>query len=341
MVDNFIPTVTVLMSVYNGEEHLEKAVDSILEQSYTDFEFVIIDDGSADNSPKILRRYAEADQRVRLISQKNTGLTVALRRGVDAARGRYVARMDADDYSHPTRLAKQVELLEQDGKLVAVTCDVEHFTDDGTIVDVARIRQDPRLLPLLLCFTNRIGGHGQMMYRRDAYHAAGGYDPDFNNAEDYEFWTRLIDEGGFGVVKETLYGYRTGNDSVSSLNADRQSQLATQVTRRQFEKIAGTPLSADMSFALRLFWWNQPADRTSLKNSLRVSRAMDYVTAQFLRAHPHLRSAEYDVRRMVSAKYYWRIRHIPAAAWPHKIVSFANACFWGIKALLARLRYAA
>src|SRR5690349_3095432 len=105
------PTVSVLMTVYNGQRYLSAAVESVLEQTYTNFEFVIIDDGSNDSSPAILERYAKQDCRIRILTRSNKGLTKSLNEGLQHVRGRYLARMDADDISLPNRFEKQVKYL--------------------------------------------------------------------------------------------------------------------------------------------------------------------------------------------------------------------------------------
>ena len=204
------PRLSVVMSVYNGQSYLSDAIDSVLKQSFDKFEFIIINDGSTDSSGQILRSYAKRDARIRLVEQENAGLTISLTRGLDLAKGEFIARMDADDYSEKERFDKQLTMFDDDPSLVAVTGNVEHFYEDGRDSYVASINIDMRLVPLLLVFSNVIGGHGQMMYRRSAYFQAGGYDPAYNNCEDYELWTRLIRVGPFGNVPSVLYRYRAG-----------------------------------------------------------------------------------------------------------------------------------
>ena len=108
-----MPEVSVIMSVYNGDRFLAAAVESILTQTYDDFEFLILDDGSRDQSPEILQGYAGQDTRIRLLTQANQGLTVSLNQLIEASRGQFIARMDADDVAHPDRLGRQLEFLRQ------------------------------------------------------------------------------------------------------------------------------------------------------------------------------------------------------------------------------------
>jgi glycosyltransferase involved in cell wall biosynthesis len=296
------------MSVYNGEEYLPEAIECILAQTYRDFEFIIINDGSGDGSLAIMQNYAAGDERIRIIDQANSGLPLALRRGIDAATGDFIARMDVDDVSLPRRLEKQMALIDANPELVAVTTDVEHFRDDGTVAAVARFRRDPRLLPLLLCFANVIGGHGQMVYNRKAYYAAGGYDPDFNYAEDYDLWTRLADHGPFGCVPEVLYRYRTGHDSISSLNATRQEIISGRVCRRQFRKVAGLAIDEDVSSSLHSYWRRNAPRDPSPALIWRTTTALLQASRAFFEQHPELRHEKFETLRRLSARWWQRLQ---------------------------------
>ncbi|MEL7190696.1 MAG: glycosyltransferase family A protein [Pseudomonadota bacterium] len=329
-------SLSVVLSVYNGEEFVADAIKCILDQTYTDFELICINDGSKDGSLAIMEQFAARDKRVRIIDQDNTGLTIALRRGVDAARGEYIARMDVDDWSMPDRFEKQMALLRQQPELVAVTCDVEHFYDDGTPSHTAKIRKDARVLPLYLVFTNRIGGHGQMIYRRDAYHATGGYDPNYNLAEDYDLWTRLIEQGPFGVVPETLYRYRTGHDSISSRNAIRQNEISCLIRCRQYEKLTGEPLDPEIAKAMYAFGMNRSLAEYSPGQISEVSEVMHHAVNTFFSKNPELKSELFDTRRGFSSNWWWRRDHVTWADFPRKAAILSNVLSWGFGALVAK-----
>lgn len=333
------PPVSVVMSVYNGEDYLAEAIDSILDQTFSQFEFIIINDGSSDGSSQILRQYAEKDARIRLAEQENTGLTVALCRGVEMSRGTFVARMDADDFSMPERLAKQVSLLESDPELAAVTCHVEHFSDDGTVSHVAEIKCNQRLIPLYNCFVNRIGGHGQVIIRRSVYDAVGGYDPSFRFAQDYDLWTRLTRHGSFGTVDDMLYRFRTGHDSISKLSKSAQTKDSLRTCRREYENLTGAPLDNEVAMALRSFWWSLPASNTSVINTVRASLAMNRVVKAFFASDPELRSEEFSVRRSIAARWKRAIKRTHPLDYICKIVLLGNMLHWGISALIAKGKY--
>lgn len=326
--------VSVIMSVYNGEKYVRDAIDSVLTQSYSDFEFVIIDDGSTDGSARILRNYAEGDSRVQLIEQANTGLTVALRRGVEASRGIYIARMDADDISLPGRLAKQTALLESDHRLVAVSCDVEHFFDDGSVSHVASRIGEPRLLPLYNCFANRIGGHGQVMFRRSAYDAACGYDASIYYAQDYDLWMRLTEHGFFGFVDDILYRFRTGHDSISSRSKSGQEASAIHLCQREYEKLTAVPLSKETALAMMNFWSRSDPYEVTVGQSIDASRAMDKAVRTFFTKNPRLCDKEFHIRREICALWRWRMKECRPGDWSRKSAMTRNFVFWGAKAFL-------
>ena len=332
------PKLSVVMSVYNGEDYVADAIESILAQTYRSFEFLIINDGSSDGSLAIIQDYAARDDRLRIIDQENTGLTVALCRGVDEARGAYIARMDADDLSLPRRFERQMALLEGNAHLVAATCDVEHFFDDGTISHVAKNRIDPRLLPLYNCFSNRIGGHGQVIFRRDAYDAAGGYDPSFRFAQDYDLWTRLTRFGGFGVVRETLYRFRTGHDSISKRSKSGQAENSLRTCMREFERLTGTPLPRELALAMRHFWWRIDPLETTVKDTRVFSVAMARAVTAFFAQNGDLRHLEYGVRRGMAARWRWRMKEIGAGHFAYRAVMIRNLLDWGVGALRSRAR---
>src|SRR5258707_12307786 len=135
------PTISVIMPVYNSERYVEQAVESILRQTFADFEFLITDDGSTDSSLAQLRRYAARDARIRLTSRPNTGCVKALIEMVPLARGKYIARMDADDISMPERFERQVQFLEQNPECVAVSSKVLLMDPDGARMKYAGEKQ--------------------------------------------------------------------------------------------------------------------------------------------------------------------------------------------------------
>ena len=330
------PRVSVVMSVYNGEEHLADAVESVLEQSFRDFEFIIVDDGSTDRTPAILVEYVARDPRIRIVSQENTGLTRALRNGVALARAPLVARMDADDLSLPHRFERQVALLDARPDLVAASCHIEHFHDDGSVRMVAKDIGPEPLIPLYNSFTNRIGGHGQVMFRRSAYERAGGYDPAYRYSQDYDLWSRLLDLGGFGVVEEVLYRWRVGHGSVTDRNKDAQLDCALSIARREHEKLTGHPLERDTAQALIDFWWARKPENTPMRDTIAASRAMDRAVRSFFAKNPSLAPMERDVRHSIARSWRWRIPLAGRGNLPRRALLASHALYWAGSARAAR-----
>lgn len=199
-----IPLVTVLMSVYNGQRFLGEAIESILGQSLKDFEFIIIDDASTDNSRAVAEGYH--DQRIKIVSnRKNMRLAASLNRGIHLARGKYIARMDADDISLPQRLEKQAAYMEDHPEIGVSGSWLECFGDLSGVWDYPA---DPAVIRAGLLFQNQLG-HPTVIMRRETILRHGlFYDPDFAEAEDYKLWTRCARCFPLGNLGEVLLMYR-------------------------------------------------------------------------------------------------------------------------------------
>jgi glycosyltransferase involved in cell wall biosynthesis len=199
--------VTVLMSVHNDLRYVPQAVDSILRQSFDDFEFLILDDGSTDGSADYLAELP--DPRVRLVrNETNLGLTRSLNRGLDLARGAFVARMDADDVAMPQRLARQVEFLEAQPEIGIVGSSRVLIDEAGDVVAHAPAAEtDVRIR--WKCLLGNPFAHPAVMIRRDVLERhALRYDERYRTAQDYELWTRLLAVTKGHNLPEALIRYR-------------------------------------------------------------------------------------------------------------------------------------
>ncbi len=217
------PAVSVVLPVYNGADYVAGAVQSILDQSWRDFELIVIDDGSTDDSAREVARLH--DPRIRFLRQANRGLAATLNRGISLASGRYIARQDHDDLSHPERLEKQVWHLEANPACTMVGTCAEIWNQKGpTGRTLSHPAQSP-LLKLELLFNNPFV-HSSVMIRRDVLLEVGGYseDPDRQPPEDYELWSRLARGFEVGNLPETLLIYREVAGSMSR-RADRHFWL--------------------------------------------------------------------------------------------------------------------
>ncbi len=231
MMSNIVdlPTISVIMSVYNGERYLRQAIDSILTQTYEDFEFIIINDGSTDSTVEILRSYT--DPRLRIIEQENIGLTRSLNRGVALAKGKYIARMDADDLSMPERFARQVAFLDAHPEIgmVGTSGLIQNETRGvGWEYPVHILDEDIR--------HNLIKGnqfvHTSVMLRKVVLQSLGGYDETYPYIQDYELWVRLAALTRLANLPDVLVIHREHKDTVSALGGDGLDRIWTRMCIR-------------------------------------------------------------------------------------------------------------
>jgi glycosyltransferase involved in cell wall biosynthesis len=198
--------VSVVMRVYNGERYLREAIESILSQTLLNFELLVIDDGSTDGTPAILLEYAR-EPRLRVINQPNSGANAAARRGVQEARGVYVAIMDADDRSQPDRLGKQVAFLDENPDHVLVGSAMRIVNENGQVIAYRRYPLDDEALRSATMIHNPFG-HSTICFRRAEALACGGYTTEFDGAEDFDFNVRLRALGKAANLGEALVDYR-------------------------------------------------------------------------------------------------------------------------------------
>ena len=217
------------MSVYNGAAALPRTLQSVLTQAGCTFEVIVVDDGSTDDSGRILDDWAARDARLRVIHQPNTGLTRALIRGCAEARGEFIVRQDCGDVSLPGRLAAQQALLRENPAVVMVACGTRFLGPEGEVLYEV-VREGTRLGEgLSVLELNQIKGpphHGGTMFRRDTYLAVGGYRPQFVVAQDIDLWLRLSECGQCLGQTEILYVASVEAGSISGRRRDEQFKLA-------------------------------------------------------------------------------------------------------------------
>jgi glycosyltransferase involved in cell wall biosynthesis len=243
------------MSVYNGSTYLQESIDSILNQTFTDFEFIIIDDCSTDQSWEILQEYADRDTRIRLFqNQQNLGLTKSLNRGLTLAQGKYIARQDADDIALPDRFQKQIDVLEQQPDVVLVSGEMEWIDATGQSLGSMKRTCSAELVPWQLLFYNHVGGHSQVVYRRQAALTAGGYDEARRYSQDYDLWSRLVKHGKIVILPDFLQLQRLHDQAISAQKKAEQEALSLAQTRKNIANLIGEELREDELRALRGFW---------------------------------------------------------------------------------------
>ncbi len=220
-----IPLVSVLMPAYNGEKYVIEAAMSILGQTFTDFELLVIDDGSTDSTRRLLE--AVHDPRLRLVSnERNLGLIATLNKGLEIAAGRYIARMDADDISLSERLEKQVQFLEAHPEVHVLGTMVNLIDENGEVFSglsgYPTLPNDIRRYLLRECCLI----HPTVMFRKDTICSVGGYNTGAKHSEDYDLWLRLSHQHVIANLPEKLVSYRIHKNQVSVKNIITQHQSA-------------------------------------------------------------------------------------------------------------------
>jgi glycosyltransferase involved in cell wall biosynthesis len=236
------PRISVAMSVYNSERYLALAIESVLAQTFTDFEFLILNDGSVDGSRATIDHYAGADPRIRAIHRENKGLVISLNELLAEARAPLIARMDGDDICLPERFEKQVAFMDanpEHGVVGTWTADIDedgnpylmrgadHPTTYEDFLDVIGKRS-------LLC-------HPSAMMRRDVVLSVGGYHAAFKHCEDFDLWLRLASVTKLCSIPERLLKYRHWPNQVSTKYAYVQQIGAAISYQAYLERIAGRP----------------------------------------------------------------------------------------------------
>jgi glycosyltransferase involved in cell wall biosynthesis len=228
------PKITVLMPVYNGERHLSEAIDSILVQTYRDYEFLIIDDGSNDQTLEIIKKFN--DSRIRLIQNRsNIGIIKTLNKGIGESRGKYIARMDADDISLPERFRLQIEFLETEPQVALVGGQFSYIDNDGKIFAHEKVPLNNDTLQKQLlkkcCFS-----HPTVMIKTSVLKEVGGYNIKAHYAEDYELWLRIAENYQVANLKESILLYRVHPNQISINKVKHQVDMARQCRRDAIER---------------------------------------------------------------------------------------------------------
>ncbi len=286
------PVISVLMPVYNADRYVAQAVESILRQTFTDFEFLIVDDGSRDRSLTILQHYAAKDCRIHLTSRPNTGYVVALNEMLAKATGKYIARMDADDIALPERFAKQVAFLEHNPEFVCVGGGYQVIDKRNRLLlhHLSMPEQDEENQRLSLMGHTTIC-HPCAMFRRAAIETVGYYEPDLMPTEDLDLWLRLGEVGKLANLNEPILQYRFHSGSVSERKQALQRQKAKECCERAWKRrgIEGTFTASALwrpsddrhsrhQFMLQYGWWafNSGQRQTAMIYGLKAIQALPF-----------------------------------------------------------------
>ena len=207
---NIAPLVSVIMPSYNSKKYIKKAIDSVLVQTYSNFELIIVDGNSTDGTLDILDEYKKQDRRIKVIQDEGRGIGAALQLGCQIASGKFIARMDSDDIAINTRFEKQLKIFHSIPNLILVASPVIYINEDDSIVGYSFPYTNKRIIQEKVYLI----AHPTVMMKKDAYVKAGGYQP-LLRAEDYFLWNRMRLMGEFYIFKEPLIKYRLLQDSLS------------------------------------------------------------------------------------------------------------------------------
>jgi glycosyltransferase involved in cell wall biosynthesis len=210
------------MSVYNGGRFLAPAIESILDQTFEDFEFIIVDDGSEDGSSSIIAKYAEIDSRVVVISRENRGLVYSLNEAIGVAKAEFIARMDADDISLPDRFKKQITFLRENPHVVCVGGRPIVIDENSFELICFSVPLDSDFIEEQLLDGMCRLEHSATMYRRSTFQRVGGYREDYHPAEDLDLWLRMSEIGKIANLDEPVIKYRYVSTSISAQNPAKQ-----------------------------------------------------------------------------------------------------------------------
>ena len=232
------PKVSVLMSVYNGGRYLHTAVEGILNQKFSDFEFIIVDDASEDKTWQILSSYAEQDFRIRLIRNKdNLGLTRSLNKGLAVARGEYIARNDADDVSLPDRLAVQVCFLDNHPEVVLLGSAVRGMDESGELMgDIVRHPCTDEGVRWKMLLHNAFWHSTVMLRKETLFKHSLYYNPNLNYAQDYDLWSHMLTRGRVANLPSGLVKLRSHRQRITITKWDAQQAAADDVATANFER---------------------------------------------------------------------------------------------------------
>lgn len=248
-----IPRVTILMPSYNGEKYIYETIKSLEDQSFCDWELLIVNDPSTDNTVSIIQEYQKYDERIRLIvNEVKAGLAEALNQGIREARGEYIARIDDDDIAMPSRLEKQVRLLEERADVSLVGSWQRHF---GKEEWVHRPPETPEEIKAALLFKCDVC-HSTIMFKKENFTKRGLYYSPNYVSEDYELWTRAIRELKFYTIPEVLGEYRVNGENITASKLDKLETQQREIIARTLKELLH--IHVPQSDMILLSGWENP-----------------------------------------------------------------------------------
>ena len=276
---SYTPDVSVVMGVRNAEASIATTLDSLRSQQGPSLEIIVVNDGSTDGTANILDALASRDSRLRVLHSPPRGLTVSLIDACATAKGRYLARQDAGDWSLPGRFEKQVQCLETAVRGVLCSSYVRCTVDDNVTIEVKRVSQED-----LQDGLTGPAHHGSVMMRRSAYIDAGGYRPMFYFAQDIDLWSRLTEIGSHLVIPEVLYRAEASPGSISGSRRVEQEHFHRLIVACTKARRSG---ASEASFLLKADQLSQRC-RKLRRSRKRIAAGNYFIGSCLLPSHPDL-----------------------------------------------------
>lgn len=307
------PSVSVVMSVYNGASHLAESVASILNQSFDDFEFIIINDGSTDGSALILDDFARTDPRIKILHQSNAGLPASLNTGIAMARGEIIARMDADDVAAESRFDLQVSYLRSHPEVGVVGGQCGYIDEHGGHTGkMWHVPTSSGAVVWKTLFRTCIPHPGSMI-RRSVLQELGGYDSLLRTNQDYDLWTRALFVTKLSNVSEIVVWRRVSPSQLSQSSYAQQQQNALRAMHRLHSRLLGDRVGSD---ELLLAFRDMTAGGEAWKSDRKELQRMYAYVWQLVRSSGQLSlsgsetsDALHEAERMLSAIAFEIRRH--------------------------------
>jgi len=233
-----MPKVSFVISVHNGEKFLENCIDSVLNQTFKDFECIILNNGSTDKTPEILKQYT--DPRLKIIHQKNLGVSSSLNKGVGLSNSDLIARLDVDDFLFIQRLEKQTEFMINNPQVALCGSRFQMLLGEKYLPQRVNFIQKDDIIKRSLCLFNPFA-HSTVMFRKKTFVDAGGYSEKLKYGLDYELWLRMLTLGEAHILDNELCVIRMGKHSLSYKNKRRQKIEGLKIRWRAFRKFGGNP----------------------------------------------------------------------------------------------------
>lgn len=311
------PKISIIMPVYNGEKYLHTAIKSIIDQTFTDYEFLIMDDGSTDRTAQILESYAKKDRRIKVFTHKNQGIVRSLNALAMHAKSDLIARIDADDIAYPKRLEVQYKYMKSHPQTVLLGTPCIVFRDDSPKTGISDAFAEDTINRWFLTF-NCAFTHSSVVFQKKVFVACGGYWEGEYPAEDYGLWIRMKKFGLIENLGNVLCRYRMNVSSISGKNFRRQIKIRNRLNKTNFEDIykdKEIPSIKDIDAALSGYWMD-PHRRSVFAKLACLTGCFLVSKKDIKRAVPYFRwSFKMSKKRLDALLNFLILRHLRLAVY--------------------------